>query len=250
MGVRFICLLLALGTCTAMRSQGVSVDERYLFQAANAERSALGLGVLRWDDGLHRAAYGHAVQMAKYSTISHQFAGEPELASRGHSVGATFSRLSENVAEAATAVRIHEAWMRSPGHRENLLDPQLDAVGISVQQRNGQLYAVEDFERSVMTLSLQEQEHAVAQIIVSAGAVELLLGSDDARRTCAMSTGYAGEQRPAFVMRFTSGDGGSIPQGLKVKLASGRYRQAAVAACATAAGNPFTSYRIAVLLYP
>jgi len=118
-----------------------SVAEQYLFSAANAERLQRGLPPLHWDAALYRAAQGHAQEMAARASISHQYPGEAELADRGRRAGARFSEIAENVAEAPTAVRIHDAWMNSPGHRANLLDPQVDSVGISVLRRDGQLLA-------------------------------------------------------------------------------------------------------------
>src|ERR1700753_2446322 len=124
--------------------------------------------------------------MAARASISHQYPGEPELAARGKSAGAHFSLIAENVAESSTAVRIHDAWMNSPGHRENLLDPQSNAVGISVLRRNGQLYAVQDFGRTVDDLSFDEQERTVASLLISITPLTLLDMQEDARSTCAM----------------------------------------------------------------
>jgi hypothetical protein len=166
------------------------------------------------------------------------------------SAGGRFSVISENVAEAQTAVRIHDAWMNSPGHRENLLDPRVDSVGISVLRRGGQLYAVQDFDRAVAILSLAEQERTVAQQLMAAGAAGILTDSDDARRTCGLATGYAGARQPRFVMRYTSADLSRIPDVLRQKLAAGQVREAVVGACAGPAGQPFSTYSIAVLLYP
>jgi hypothetical protein len=51
-------------------------------------------------------------------------------------------------------------------------------------------------------------------------------------------------------MRFSSGSLDQLPGELKTRVASGRYHQAAVGACAGSSSEPFTSYNIAVLLYP
>src|ERR1700742_3316719 len=155
MGLHVVAGLLFCLVFLSASAQTISVSEQYLFQAANAERAQRGLPALRWDAALYRAAQRHAQEMAERQSISHQYPGEPELADRGKNAGARFSVISENVAEAGTAVRIHDAWMNSPGHRENLLDPRVDAVGISVRSRNGQLYAVQDFERKVESLTLE-----------------------------------------------------------------------------------------------
>jgi hypothetical protein len=227
-----------------------SVAEQYLFAAANAERAQRGLRPLKWAPTLHQAAQRHADEMASRESISHQYPGEADLADRGRIAGARFTVISENVAEAWSAPEIHDAWMQSPGHRANLLDPRVDAVGISVIQRDGQLYAVEDFDRTVGALSYAEQESVVAELLRSEAQLEMLPNVEDARRTCEMETGYAGDRRPWFVMRFTSGSLDRLPQELKARLATGKYRAAVVGACAARNEGPFTAYDIAVMLFP
>jgi hypothetical protein len=230
-----------------------TVAEQYLLSAANQERAALGLQQLHRDPQLARAAGQHARVMAAHSTISHQFPGEAELSARASSAGVRFSVVSENVGEAPSAVKIHDMWMHSAGHRTNLLDPAIDSAGISVIARGGELYAVEDFAKTVRAVSLEDQESSVATLVAQRGAMAIDLSPEtvsDARKTCAMSTGYAGARKPWFVMRFTSDSLGVLPDQLKTRIASGRFRQAAVGACADPAKGPFTSYNIAVLLYP
>jgi hypothetical protein len=255
MRLRLIALLFVLSCGVAWAAPAprpgarVTVAEQYLFAAANAERTQRGLRPLHWSDSLYHAANYHAQAMAGHGSISHQYQGEAELSARGEGAGARFSVIAENVAEAPSAVLIHEAWMKSPGHRENLLDPRVDSIGIRVVSRDGELYAVEDFDRTVMKLSLAEQESAVEQLLQSASSVGILPASEDARRTCAMDTGYAGDRRPWFIMRYTAGDLNRLPDMLEQKLASGRYHQAEVGACTAGATNNFSAYSIAVMLY-
>jgi hypothetical protein len=227
-----------------------TVGEQYLFAAANAERAQRGLPELRWDAALYEAAGFHARAMVARGAISHQFPGEPELAARAKNSGARFSVIAENVAEAPTAVRIHDAWMASPGHRSNLLDPRVDAVGIRVLQRNGELYAVEDFSRAVESVPIEAQEEQVRQAVMAASRLAPLPATTDARQTCAMETGYAGPRRPGFVMRYTTTDLARLPDSLLKELGEGRYREAVIGACSAAGETAFSSYRVAVLLYP
>lgn len=235
---------------SAAAAQGPrSVAEQYLFSAANAERAQRGLRPLRWDEALYRAALRHAEQMAARASISHQYAGEAGLASRAERAGARFSVVAENVAEAPTAVVVHSAWMHSAHHRENLLDPRVDEVGIAVLDRGGELYAVQDFDRSVATLSLEDQESAVAELLNASG-MAVQTGDGSARQTCAMETGFAGPRRPWFVMRFSTGELDALPGELRTRLASGRYHSASVGACFLSEAQPFSSYTLAVLLFP
>jgi hypothetical protein len=230
-------LLLMLGLegfgAAAWAAPPGSVAEQYLFAQANAERSQRGLQALRWNR----------------ASISHQYPGEPELSARGRRAGARFSLIAENVAESPDAVRMHDAWMHSPGHRANLLDPQVDSVGIRVVSRGGELYAVEDFARTVTDVSLPEQESAVEAQLVTVAQVTILPPSDDSRRTCAMDTGYAGSWRPTFVMRYTTTNLTLLPGELRAQLESGHYGRATVGACRLEAQD-FTSYKVAVMLFP
>jgi hypothetical protein len=190
--------------------------------------------------------------MAAHAGISHQFPGEPELTERAAANGVHFSVVSENVGEAPSVIKMHELWMNSEHHRDNLLDPAVDAMGISVVARGRELYAVEDFAKTVRTYSLAEQESAIASLLVQPGALAVDLSpatTSAARQTCAMETGYAGTRKPWFIMRFTSDTLSILPGELKERLATGRFHQAAVGACPAPSG-PFTAYNLAVLLYP
>ncbi len=140
--------------------------------------------------------------------------------------------------------------MNSQGHRENLLDPYVDSVAVSVIRKEGQLYAVQDFERSVAELSYSDQENLVAARLHAIAPVQLADDSTDARRTCEMESGFAGSRRPVFVMRYSGEDLNRLPEALQTKLASGRYREVAIGACALRSRQDFSAYNIAVLLYP
>ena len=224
-----------------------TVAEQYLLSAINQERAMRNLAPLRIDAALKQAAANHAQQMANHRAISHRFPGELELSERGSSAGARFDLITENVAEGPTAVILQDAWMRSAAHRANILDSAVDSVGISVVARDGQLYAVEDFQRSVQSLTLEQQEATVGMLLDQAG-IEILSDSD-ARQTCAMQTGYAGDQQPAFVMRYTTADLSRLPDKLRARIARGQEHHAAVGACPVAGGSAFTTYRIAIVLY-
>jgi hypothetical protein len=191
--------------------------------------------------------------VAAHVGISHQFAGEADLTNRGASAGVPFSVISENVAEAPNVIQIHDMWMHSEHHRSNLLDPSIDSAGISVIERNGELYAVEDFARTVRSVGLAAQESAIGSLLEEPGRIALQNDAASvtaARATCASSTGYAGSRRPWFIMRFTSDNLNRLPDALTTRMASGRYSEAAVGACANSNSQGFTSYSFAVLLYP
>jgi uncharacterized protein YkwD len=122
--------------------------ERQLFDATNRERLAHGLPALRWNDALAVAARKHASEMAHKEALSHQFPGEPSLPSRVNQAGAHFVWLSENVALGPNPSLIHAQFINSPKHRANILDSDMNAMGVGIVERNGELFAVEDFSKA------------------------------------------------------------------------------------------------------
>jgi len=222
--------------------------EQILFQSANRERAGHGLSPLKWNALLAEAAQRHAVLLAQRNALSHQFPGESDLASRAAHEGARFSTVAENVALGPSAERLHEQWMKSPPHRANLLDPQMNSVGIAIARRGQTLFAVEDFADTVGDLSLQEQEELVQKQLQSRG-LRILDYRSDARRSCVLDNGYAGDHRPSFVLHYATPTLDNLPEMLVKRIGSGRYHGAAVGACPSDAKFGFSSYRVAVLLY-
>jgi uncharacterized protein YkwD len=122
-----------------------SKEEQAIFGLANRERAAHHLPPLKWNTGLAAAARAHAQKMAQTGTLSHQFSGEMDMGTRIRVAGVHFASAAENVAQAPTVAALHEEWMNSPAHRDNILDPGLDSLGVAIVERNGQLFAVQDF---------------------------------------------------------------------------------------------------------
>jgi hypothetical protein len=121
--------------------------EQQLFKFLNMERENAGLGKLQWDSNVAQAALEHARKLADNATLSHQFAGEPQLDQRVGATGVRFNAVAENVALAETPEEAHLALMNSPGHRANILNPNYNSVGIAVVQRGKILYIAQDFAR-------------------------------------------------------------------------------------------------------
>ena len=219
---------------------------------ANEARTQAGLGRLDWDPALAAAALAHCRRMAAEGPIAHQYSGEADLTRRTAEAGAHFSLIEENVAVGPSADAIHEAWMHSPGHRANLMSPDVDRVGVAVVAARGILYAVADYSRGVELLSAAQVEAQVAALVRVSG-VAILSDPSVARAACATDEGMPrveGREMPRFVMRWQAGDLTQLPQALVGKLASGDYRQAAVGSCpAQGVQGSFTAYRVAVILY-
>lgn len=233
--------------------------EQMLYDAVNRERAALGLRQLQWDPALANAARLHTTLLAEHDTLSHRFDGEADLQTRLRLAGARFSVVAENVAQAPDVSTLHIAWMNSAPHRANILDPQVDSIGIAIERRGEEYYATQDFAAIVAPMSREEQEQQVARLLYANG-VSLVPSVDDARRSCeqnraAFALQPVGAQlsvapQPSAIARFETSDLSRLPNDLGRMIASGRFRRAAVGACEVPTVSPFARFRLTVLLYP
>jgi uncharacterized protein YkwD len=107
----------------------------------NAERARHRLPPLRENPRLRRAAERHASHMVGARFFDHTDPAGATMLDRlrraGYTSGAHAWSVGENIAwgsgRLATAAEIHRSWMRSPGHRANILRRSFREVGIGVE---------------------------------------------------------------------------------------------------------------------
>jgi uncharacterized protein YkwD len=131
------------GTAAADRTATIAWE---IFTMVNEERAARGLGALTWDPQLATLAADWSASMAQRDTFEHRNL-RVTLASPGYE-GVYFG-LGENIVKGPglTSNSSHTAWMRSDGHRKNVLQPGFDSIGVGVVCVNGQLWATQNFGR-------------------------------------------------------------------------------------------------------
>lgn len=139
--------------------------EQAIFALTNQERQAQGLPALQWDSRLASIARAHSQDMATNDYMSHtNLRGQDPTAravAAGYDVrrslggGWTTSGIGENIGMMPTgnvvghgyvnndpesvARAMVQAWMNSPGHRENILRTQYARIGVGVAY-DGTLY--------------------------------------------------------------------------------------------------------------
>jgi hypothetical protein len=107
----------------------------------NSERAAAGVPALQWRDDVAGMAVAQSAAMAAQGTIWHG-----PFVSEGNLKALDASLLAENVGMGGDVASIHAAFMNSPHHRENILDPGLNQVGTGVViGGDGTVYITEDF---------------------------------------------------------------------------------------------------------
>lgn len=132
-----------LGTLSAM--------ERAVVDLTNQARAQGGLPALRVNGPLVTAAQTHSSDMARLNQMQHDLPGvaEPTLQSRAAAVGYNYSWLGENIAyNYPDATSVVAAWMNSPDHRANILNPNYTDIGVGLAWNNaGQAYFTQEFGR-------------------------------------------------------------------------------------------------------
>lgn len=106
--------------------------ERKLVAMLNHARWTHGLSPLVVDTSLRAAAREHSKDMALQGYVGHGSLGGLSLRERLAGFLRPGLRLSENVAMVQSIEQGHVAFVASPAHRQNMLDPAFRRVGIGV----------------------------------------------------------------------------------------------------------------------
>lgn len=248
-----IVLLLGGAELSAQSDQYLQAESQQLVALANQARAEAGAPPVKWDPALAQAALKHTRRMvSEGGAIQHDYPGELVLSERAGLSGAHFNLIEENIAVGPTSGEIHDAWMHSKLHRENMLNPEVNRIGIAVIARRGVLYATADFTRAVDAFSPAQVEAQVGSLVARNG-VRVLADHSLAREACTVNRGFPRVEngaQPSFVMRWQDSDLSHLPENLVQQLGSKRFHEAAVGTCpASGEAGTFTAYRVAVLLY-
>jgi len=134
-------------TTTAVPA-GLAAMETQVLDLTNAERAKAGCGALRFDTHLRAAARAHSTDMAVHNYFSHTGRDGSDPGDRIAAAGFNIRRgWAENIAAGyPTAKAVMTGWMNSSGHRANILNCRLRALGVGVARSSGgRLYWTQDF---------------------------------------------------------------------------------------------------------
>lgn len=135
----FAAVLTAAVLLASFPSSASTATEADFISRINAERSSRGLGTLTEKSDLTAVARDWSEHMAAEGSISH----DPNMP--GKVSGWTV--LGDNVGRGPTVSSIHKAFMESETHRQIILDPQFNQVGVGVVKSGSTFYVTEIFAR-------------------------------------------------------------------------------------------------------
>jgi uncharacterized protein YkwD len=136
---------------TAAPAPAPSAVASALVDLANKERAREGLAPFRLNSRLMRAAQIQAEQVAKVGRLDHTVSGAryPALRDRVDAVDYQWQVGGENLAFGhRTVAQAIGTWMRSAGHRANILNRRFTEIGTAhFVDRRGRPYYVQVFAR-------------------------------------------------------------------------------------------------------
>ena len=124
----------------------ITNEARALFNDVNATRSQHGLNALVPDEKLNELALFVARQMADRHYFGHTDPSGVTFQDRLRASGYTYRFAAENMALDADEQRANTAFLNSPGHYRNIVDPHPHRLGIAVVSAgDGEVFYVEEF---------------------------------------------------------------------------------------------------------
>jgi uncharacterized protein YkwD len=119
-GIAAMAAVLVLGG-TLTSCETTDADRDQVIELINASRTVNGLPPLRENLDLNMKADGWAAQLRDDCRIYHSRLtdGAPP----------NWRKLGENVGRGGSIYHVHNAYLGSPGHRRNILDPAYNTVG-------------------------------------------------------------------------------------------------------------------------
>jgi uncharacterized protein YkwD len=154
-------LIAVVDSPPASASRDLASAAQRIVELTNQQRAKAGLLPLKWNDTLAAAATSHAQDMAERGYLAHtspEGSTAPERArAAGYAAyGSGHVYVGENLARAYYEPEaLVQAWMDSPGHRQNILWAQYREIGVGVAVRsNGTLYWAQVFGSRPMALPL------------------------------------------------------------------------------------------------
>ncbi len=125
---------------------------RKVFDKVNRQRRLHGLHELAWSDALAEQARRQSANMMERGFFSHIDPVRGALATRLNAGGIRWSRCGENIFREQgmeePADEAVEGWMKSPPHRESLLDPLFTQSGVGIAiSPDTEYFITQDFIR-------------------------------------------------------------------------------------------------------
>lgn len=126
-------------------------DNFQIFTLVNEERRKRGLNQLLWDDAVADIARNYSERMARENFFGHFDPNGREVLDRAKTARLKhWSRIGENLFSIADLAKFDaftvKQWMKSPTHRQNIIDPEWTTTGIGIARApDGEIFITQVF---------------------------------------------------------------------------------------------------------
>lgn len=146
-GVLFIAMIIS--GIPVMAQVNATTMEKSVINLVNVERSKRKLPMLKLNVKLGKTARIKAEDMKNKNYFSHISPTYGSPFSMMTKFGISYTATGENIAYGQrTPAAVMKAWMNSPGHRQNILNPAYTDIGVGFASKsNGVTYWVQQFIR-------------------------------------------------------------------------------------------------------
>ncbi len=173
-------------------------QERMVLDGINAERAAVGLGALAWDEALAGVARGVSESIRGTSAVP------SDLVERLKRVGIASSLQLMNPAQGRIAEEVHRRLLASPSHRQNLMNPEVNSAGVGIVQAGESVYLTQIFTKELPPVDLPAVRRNLRAAVVRKRA--------DARQPAVAGDPMLDEVAEKYAQELAAAAGSSLPK--------------------------------------
>jgi len=121
-------------------------NNEYMVCLVNKARAQNGAPALGINQDLTSAAQQHSTDMARSNNMDHTGSDGSSPGDRCQKAGFNWSAVAENIAFGQDSMdSVMQSWLNSPGHRENIMNPEYTMMGSAVAYSGSTPYYTQDF---------------------------------------------------------------------------------------------------------
>ncbi len=142
--IRILVAAIAAILCMAIAQSGHAATslESQSLGLVNQARAANGLSALHTNAALDQIATQHAAEMVQRNEIFHYM----DIGNRADAAGVHWTDIGENVGVGPSVQDVQNAFMQSPGHRQNILYAPYNLIGVGVAvAKDGSVFVAHEF---------------------------------------------------------------------------------------------------------
>lgn len=142
-------------------------SEKEMLELINVERKKKGSGKLIFNKDLYKLAMDHNRKMASEDLLAHNFPEYKKLDQRMIDLNLYFVAAGENIAfsNVYPADYIHDGFVKSPSHFENIIDEKFRQCGIAIMETDRGFYITQEFADIIPLISDRKTEIEIENFI-------------------------------------------------------------------------------------